>query len=388
MPLKPFLFRSCLAAAMSLIIAADAGAGALGVDHLLVLQSTPEVRAPDSLSEAERDMLRIEYRTLTALHEQADNQLELAETLRHMLRDARELKAAGELLGVRAAVAPAAEPVVILASAPAEKIASAVPLVAAAEPPLVELRAIPIVGPEAPPPESSDDWGSWLFYAGLGVALLLVLGLVMRRRHVANQKVHGFSLYPPTIIVDDELGFSRPAEEVMAATVTVIDPTPVMPRAQDISSLSDKSDVSPVIEIAEIMLSFGRVKGAAQALQEYIQANPREALQPWIRLLEIYRGNGMRSEFESLATNLNQNFNVEIVHWDNATPGERLEMTLELLPHIRDQIDALWGSPECFEYLQKLLHDNREGQRNGFALPVVKEILVLIDLMVAEKAAA
>lgn len=141
------------------------------------------------------------------------------------------------------------------------------------------------------------------------------------------------------------------------------------------------------MELAEIMLSFGRVNGAAQTLQEFIEANPKAALQPWMRLLDIYRDSGMRAEFEALATNLNQNFNVEVVHWDKAAPGERLEMSLELLPHIRDQIDALWGKPECFDYLQQLLRDNRNGERTGFSLPVVKEILLLIDLMVAEKAA-
>jgi hypothetical protein len=146
-------------------------------------------------------------------------------------------------------------------------------------------------------------------------------------------------------------------------------------------------EVTPVMELAEIMLSFGRVNGAAQTLQEFIEANPKAALQPWMRLLDIYRDSGMRAEFDALATNLNQNFNVEIVHWDKAAPGERVEMSLELLPHIRDQIDALWGKPECFDYLQQLLRDNRNGERTGFSLPVVKEILLLIDLMVAEKAA-
>jgi hypothetical protein len=137
------------------------------------------------------------------------------------------------------------------------------------------------------------------------------------------------------------------------------------------------------------MLTYGRVNGAAQTLQEFIETNPKAALQPWMRLLEIYRDNGMRADFESLATNLNRNFNVEIVCWDDAAaPGEPLEQSLKLLPHIREQIDALWGKPECFEYLQQLLRDNRDGQRAGFTLPVVKEILLLIDQMVAEKAAA
>jgi hypothetical protein len=135
------------------------------------------------------------------------------------------------------------------------------------------------------------------------------------------------------------------------------------------------------------MLSFGRVDGAAQTLQEYLEVNPKAALQPWMRLLDIYRANGMRADFEAVATNLNHNFNVEVVHWDDAAPGERVEMSLELMPHVRDQIDALWGKPECFDYLQQLLRDNRDGGRTGFTLPVVKEILLLIDLMVAEKAA-
>ena len=51
------------------------------------------------------------------------------------------------------------------------------------------------------------------------------------------------------------------------------------------------------------------------AMQEYIDNNPQEALQPWIRLMDVYRMAGMRDEFERVASNLNQHFNVEVQNW-------------------------------------------------------------------------
>lgn len=381
-----------------------------GADSEPVLRMASELRVAGAPSEAERDLRRLEYRLLTALHEQADSQLALAERLRRLDRDASQLKTAGERLGVVAAVAPPPAPeslpAKMLPSAPAsvptsEPVPVPAPVVEKAEP-AVPLPAViessPRIIPQAPPevlaPDASEDWFDWLLYAGSGALLLVGVLLLMRRRRVAAINAHFLPLHAPTIILD-EPDFSQTPEKAATAPLEVADeaadevpePVVVLPAAYDIPP-PERLEVDPVMELAEIMLSFGRIQGAAQTLQEYIQAHPKEALQPWIRLLEIYRENGMRAEFEKLATNLNQNFNVEIVHWDDAVPGGRVEMTLELLPHVRDQIDALWGKPECLEYLQKLLHDNRDGQRIGFALPVVKEILSLIDLMVAEKAAA
>jgi hypothetical protein len=165
--------------------------------------------------------------------------------------------------------------------------------------------------------------------------------------------------------------------------------------------------VNPVMELAEIMLSFGRVKGAAQALQEYIDGNPKQALQPWIKLLDVYRMAGMREEFEAIAANLNQHFNVEILMWDTPMPGaekvdlafEPLEfdeihsetpppptgmqkaLTIENIPHIRDRLVQTWRTPACLDYLYQLLRDNRGGTRSGFTLPVVQELLFMIELL-------
>lgn len=353
--------------------------GVLSTDLKLALQMTAELSAPGSPSEAERDLLRIEYRTLTARNDQSNSLLALTEALLRMQREVSELKVAGERVGVSTAVTPHSstptqEPAAVLA-----------PLPAAVTPVSKKSNAaIPEIGQDALPPESTDSI-DWLRYAALGVTVLLILLLVLRRRRNVVMKAHLSLMDAPTIIGDEHC-FSKPLEKAAATPFKVADQA-LAPQIEQ-GTPPNIPSASPEMELAEIMLSFGHIEGAAQTLQEYILANPKEALQQWIRQLEIYRAKGMCTEFEALAASLNQKFNVEIVNWDIATPGEQLEMTLELLPHIRDQIDAMWGTPECLEYLQKLLRDNREGQRNGFSLPVAKEILTLIDLMAAEKACA
>ena len=99
----------------------------------------------------------------------------------------------------------------------------------------------------------------------------------------------------------------------------------------------------------------------------------------------------------SVTLKLNRNFNVEVIRWSGGEPSEELELlpvegvpgkavTLEEIPRIRDQIISLWGRPECSDYLEKLLRDNRDGLRSGFTLSIVEELLFLIDLSGAREA--
>jgi hypothetical protein len=161
------------------------------------------------------------------------------------------------------------------------------------------------------------------------------------------------------------------------------------------ASPEEKTDINPVMELADIMLSFGRVEGAAQTLKEYIEANPQEALQPWVKLLDIYRSGDMHEQFDDLAQKLNRNFNVELQQWDPEPPPAELAgsdnpakaNSLEEMPHICEQIVSRWGRDGCLDYLHQLLRDNRGGQRSGFTLPIVQEILLLIEILVAREGA-
>ncbi len=168
------------------------------------------------------------------------------------------------------------------------------------------------------------------------------------------------------------------------------------------ATVDEHFEANPVMELAEIMLSFGRVKGAAQALQEYVDSNPQEALKPWIRLMEIYRMAGMRKEFENVARDLNRNFNVEVQRWEQAVEPESegpVDVILDTepvaagnrvadgkaegiegMPAITEQVLMRWNDGSVIEYMNQLLRDNRGGTRLGFSLPVISDILFLVEL--------
>jgi hypothetical protein len=147
------------------------------------------------------------------------------------------------------------------------------------------------------------------------------------------------------------------------------------------AAVGEHFEANPVMELADIMLSFGRVKGAAQALREYIDSNPQEALQPWIRLMDVYRMAGMRDEFEEVGRNLNQHFNIEVQRWETVrAPDVPSAESIEEMPRIMSMISELWWTGDVVGYLYQLLRDNRGGKRAGFALPLVEEILFLIEL--------
>lgn len=154
-------------------------------------------------------------------------------------------------------------------------------------------------------------------------------------------------------------------------------------------------DFSP-IELANIMLSFGRAQGAVEVLQDFVRDNPSESLQPGLRLLEIYKQTDMRREFEQMAGQLAHRFNVERVHWNQdflpateAIPlgvdAPRTPGSLSVMPmHIKTRIAANWGTSDCLAYLQSLLSDTRGGARRGFSVLVTQEILGVIKTLEAQ----
>ena len=139
-----------------------------------------------------------------------------------------------------------------------------------------------------------------------------------------------------------------------------------------------------VIELAEVMLAFGRSSQAMETLSKYIRDNPRQAVDPWLRLLDLYYRSDLRAEYETLARQLNKYFNVAIPEWEEFALDRRPppgHLSLESLPHIMTRIMSTWGSRQCLSYLEHLLTDNRDGKRMGFTLPIVREIMLLRDIL-------
>ena len=349
----------------------------------------------------QRDMLRLEFKMLMALQEQATNQLATAEKLRNMEETLAALKEkAADFAGrVEKDGAPAA-PVSV-----ADQPRSAAPT--------------PEKIPERPSHAVEQESGlsEWTLYAALAGGVLGLLGWlgwksrrdrkleaevmpsqnapVDPRRLSERDGANGVDLAfepqssaAPTALdfdlgTEDSASGDKPHGEARRAS-----PDSIM--SIQATSVDEHFEANPVMELADIMLSFGRVKGAAQALQEYIDNNPQEALQPWIRLMEVYRMAGMRDEFEAVSRNLNQHFNVAIQHWGEQADSEVAAESdqpvapqatgLEDIPRLMNMVVELWGEGDVVGYLYQLLRDNRGGGRQGFTLPVVDDIMFLIEL--------
>lgn len=138
--------------------------------------------------------------------------------------------------------------------------------------------------------------------------------------------------------------------------------------------------IEPTLQLAEIMLSMGLQQGAAQALIEYAEAHPRQAVYHWLKLLAIYRDAGLRKDFEETAAKLRKHFNIKAA--DPAAPGGDEAVTLESFPRVAQQIERIWVQPDqCMAYLRHLLQDNRDGERTGFPQAVAEELLLLIEVL-------
>ena len=352
-----------------------------------------------AFTQEQRETLRLEYRMLAALHERASDQLAVAEKLRSMEAALNDLQGKAAGLQERAAVVDAA-PAALAVSAPAPQ-----------------------------PEETSFAWG----WYGLLLALVLLLagGLYWRQRQARGASQDSLLHDEPLVDAPRQAELNASSRTVaqqvdlhlepvagnkhvsvdfeLGGTASAAPVVPAAPRPRpgdsmfsiSATTLDEHFEANPVMELADIMLSFGRVKGAAQALQEYIDNNPQEALQPWVRLLEVYRMANMREEFDAVASNLNQHFNVEIQPWEptessssesvpdavaivDAGQSSERARTVEDMPRIVAALTKQWSSPEVLDYMQQLLRDNRSGQRQGFPLPVVEDILFLIELKETE----
>ena len=186
----------------------------------------------------------------------------------------------------------------------------------------------------------------------------------------------------PVVSIETALEYVPAAPAVPAVSVT---PPPAAIPAASTAAVAKLREAEPAqseastLELAEMMLSMGLATGAAQKLVEHIRANPKSALAHWLKLLEIYRDNGQRSNFEQAARQLQKEFNIRASDWMRGTTDRP---RLEKFDRVFSQIEGLWNQPaQCIALLSGMLHDNRDGQRVGFPQEVAEEILLLIEIL-------
>ncbi len=331
-----------------------------GEAGLRIATALESLGARPPLGERERALLRQEQRLLAALDEQTSTQMMIEDKIRTLEATLVDLRKEAQPPRPAPAPAPAVPP-----TAP--------------------------IAPPTPPAQAETAWGEWLAGALAGLVVVGLLGMWRRRRAAPAAEA---ALVPnasensspaPEATPDLDLTRPLPADTLTPPPAdpvtpllerTVVLPKPPLVQPPMAANDDAEGEQDSVVELADIMLSFGRSLGAAQALSDFIAAHPKQGVKPWIKLLEVYRHAGMRAEFEELAPRLNHTFNVRVPAWD-AFDTEEGGDTLENYPHIMTRLNVGWDDPEVLDYLQSLLRDNRDGQRLGFPLPVIGEILLL-----------
>jgi hypothetical protein len=139
-------------------------------------------------------------------------------------------------------------------------------------------------------------------------------------------------------------------------------PVPTLPEEVDILLQPEPEvieakyeDEHSVLALAEIMLSFGRLRGAADTLAEHIEQTMPDSIEPWSMLLDLYRRGGMREEFEALAGKMRGRFNAATPSWNESTTPISGLKSLEDFPHVIQRTSTLWGRQEGVEYLYSLV---------------------------------
>jgi FimV-like protein len=139
------------------------------------------------------------------------------------------------------------------------------------------------------------------------------------------------------------------------------------------------NEISDAMQLAEAWMSFHHPYKVLEILEPFKDVEQPESPIPWICLLDVHRVMGDREKYEAILKRIKKIYNVKMLPWD-VRFGEEPLKTLSDFPHIVDRIFDLWDSDQIVPYLDSLLHDQRDGEREGFDLPVYRNILQLISL--------
>lgn len=247
-----------------------------------------------------------------------------------------------------------------------------------------------VATPPVPANTAKGNWLELLLSALAGGSVAVGLAGWLGRRREGNRDTEmplALSGYRPEVLakpakpeIQTPLAAATPLHTPMPAVDIPLEHISELPSDATCTDIDlDESDSA--LELAEIMLSFGRIRSAAETLAQHVEEASPDNIQLWSMLLDLYRRGNMRNEYETLLPKIRKKFNVHVAGWDDSsTPVSGLK-ALEDYAHIARRIVNSWGEQDCMDYLYELAHDNRAGQRSGFPLEVVEEIALLMRVL-------
>lgn len=139
-------------------------------------------------------------------------------------------------------------------------------------------------------------------------------------------------------------------------------------------------EISDVMELVDAWMALNNPVKVLELLKPFSDVERPQSPLAWLCLLDVYRALGDRDKYEAILRRIRNIYNVRLAPWDEHGQAASAR-TLADYPHVIDHIVTLWKTGELRGYLDHLLHDNREGEREGFELPVYRDLLRLIALV-------
>lgn len=258
-------------------------------------------------------------------------------------------------------------------------------------------RIAPASLPASGNPALSSNRDKLILGAGTGT-LGIILGLTFA--YLGQSVLSRWRRRQQSPLPDDALLDNISAKPLMGARQSVVD---TLSSPSEAGTLQEVQIVDTLAysDIADFLLKTGHMAHAAEFFRDFVDATPEAALTPWLKLLLTYQRLGSETEFRWIAQQLKEHFNVAEIRWEDGS--EQLERVLggsafvsahggaqsiEAMPHVCRKIGELWETPGCYEYLEMLLRDNRGGDRHGLSLPVIQEIILLMQILQSEGSGA
>lgn len=153
----------------------------------------------------------------------------------------------------------------------------------------------------------------------------------------------------------------------------------------DKDTLVEEQDGDSIVHEAKMLAAQNSADEAIEHLKWAIKAKPKVGINVWLFLLELLRKENLKDAFEKFAYQMHQNFNVMTPLWEERAVAMVVAESLEEFPYIVKFLTDKWPDQKMIPYLEKLINDNRNGERSGFSKAVIDEILLLIVVLKARE---
>lgn len=155
---------------------------------------------------------------------------------------------------------------------------------------------------------------------------------------------------------------------------------------EDVTVPTKRNKTIPALLMeVELHLLYGQNDEAILTLRNLIDDDDPDDpdILPWNKLFEVYRDTGDRQAFDELVEQFVRHYNVAPPQWAQVidTEDQGLESRY---PWVMQEIEQLWGKKGCLSLLNSLVVDDRNGDRQGFAIQAAAEISLLKELLIAK----